>query len=219
MNHNKLQVNRTAHYFTQGTLSKSTAHIWFVFHGYGQRADQILSKFEDIDEYTHFLIAPEGLSRFYWHKNNVPVASWMTKQDRYDEIHDFVRYIDQLYDLYCRHLDQRVKIHLFGFSQGCATRWRWIHASKIRFDSLINWAGWVPEDISYMHLIEYFKNKKMFLHVGDNDEFITEAVLAKLIQHLKESQLNIVVSMFNGTHRITKEELLRFLSEEADILS
>jgi predicted esterase len=219
MNQNKLRVSRTAHYYTHGSLSKSTAHIWFVFHGYGQQADQVLSKFEDIDEQTHFLIAPEGLSKFYWHKNNVPVASWMTKRDRYDEINDFVQFLDQLYDLYCRHLDHQVKIHLFGFSQGCATMWRWIHASQIRFNTLINWAGWVPEDISYLHLIDYLKDKKMFSHVGDSDEFMTEDVLNKLGRLLNDNQLNMITSKFNGTHRIPKEELMRYLSEDAAILS
>jgi hypothetical protein len=76
---NKISVSKTAHYSTMGKLSKSTRYIWIVAHGYGQRANRIIKKFDFLSPEEHFVIAPEGLSRFYWHKNQEPVASWMTR--------------------------------------------------------------------------------------------------------------------------------------------
>ena len=51
------------------------------------------------------IIAPEGLSRFY--KNGFygeVVSSWMTKEDRLNEINDYILYLDTL-------IEELLKIH------------------------------------------------------------------------------------------------------------
>ncbi len=205
------KTTRTAHYSTYGELSKKTKYIWFVMHGYGQLANRIIRKFDILDENDHFVIAPEGLSRFYWHDNNEPVACWMTKQDRYDEIEDFTNYLQSLYDRHCNHVNQNVKIIFFGFSQGCATMWRWIHAKMPRYDVLINWAGWIPEDISYLQLKIFLAGKKLYLMYGTDDEFIDESRLQGIREVIDKNELIIKISQFRGGHKIPKEELKAFL--------
>ena len=92
--HHKLLVSRTAHYSTFGTLTKKTESIWLIAHGYGQLARNMVRRFDHLDPQKHFVIAIEGLNRFYWHENNKPAACWMTSEDRYDEIEDYVGYLD-----------------------------------------------------------------------------------------------------------------------------
>jgi hypothetical protein len=44
------------------------------------------------------IIAPEGLSRFYRKGfSGDVVASWMTKDDRLDDMEDYVRYLNDLH--------------------------------------------------------------------------------------------------------------------------
>ena len=90
VSHQSIKVERSAQYLTLGNLTKKTKYIWFCLHGYGQTADYIARKFDFLDEADHFVICPEGLNKFYWHGNNDPVACWMTKRHRYEEINDFL---------------------------------------------------------------------------------------------------------------------------------
>ena len=81
---------KTARYSAYGNLSSKTKYFWFVLHGSNMLSEQMLYKFKEFDPETHFVIAPEGLSRFYVNGfGGEVVASWMTKRDRLEEIHDF----------------------------------------------------------------------------------------------------------------------------------
>ena len=48
-----------------GALSAETREIWFVVHGYGQLAEYFIRHFRGLDDGTRYIVAPEGLSRFY----------------------------------------------------------------------------------------------------------------------------------------------------------
>ena len=157
-------VSKTAHYSTFGNLNKNTTkYVWIVMHGYGQLASRMIKKFDFLNPNEHFVVAAEGLNRFYWDGkgDRYPVSCWMTRENRYDEIEDFTTYLQSLHDRYCRHINQNTKIIFFGFSQGCATMWRWIHSHQPQYDIAVNWAGWIPEDISYTHLKGYLKIKNI----------------------------------------------------------
>ena len=65
MQEHRLSVARTARYFTLGERSGAAAEVWFACHGYGQLAGRFLEKLRALDDGTRYLVAPEGLSRFY----------------------------------------------------------------------------------------------------------------------------------------------------------
>ena len=74
---------------------------------------------KNFDPETHFVIAPEGLSRFYVNGfGGEVVASWMTKRDRLEEIHDFSVYCSALYDSYVQKLPESCKRSLWAFLKG-----------------------------------------------------------------------------------------------------
>src|SRR6266704_6639708 len=90
-----VSVTRTARYFTLGS-SRGVAEVWFACHGYGQLAGRFLEKLRVLDDGTRYLVAPEGLSRFYLSESATARrvgASWMTREDRLVEIEDYVRYL------------------------------------------------------------------------------------------------------------------------------
>ena len=133
MKKHKILFEKTAHYATIGEPGEHVKYLWLVCHGYGQLASLIIHKFDGFDTSEHFILAPEGLSRFYWNRTapNPVGSSWMTMVDRLDEIADYTRYIKMLYDEYVPQMAENVKIILFGFSQGCATQTRTSTSSRI----------------------------------------------------------------------------------------
>ncbi|MEQ9023276.1 MAG: hypothetical protein RLN82_11040, partial [Pseudomonadales bacterium] len=92
----------------------------------------------------NFIIAPQGLSKYYLEGVYGRVgASWMTKEDRLTEIDNQYAYIDSLLNQY--DLSGKQLIY-FGFSQGTATMGRYAAHAKIPFEKMIIWAGTFPPD-------------------------------------------------------------------------
>ena len=109
MQKQELQVSKTARYFTLGELNKATKKIWFVLHGYAQTADDFLTSVKGLQNENSFIVAPEGLSRFYWKDfTNNPVASWMTKTDREVDILDNTKYLNEMYRFILNDFDLNV---------------------------------------------------------------------------------------------------------------
>jgi predicted esterase len=208
MAHHKFKTEKTAHVFTHGEPSEKTEYLWFVTHGYGQLANSIIRKFEGFDPMTHFVVAPEALNRFYWQfKSSVVGASWMTRQDRLDEISDYTTYLDTVFAHFKTQVPPSVKIILFGFSQGCATQMRWILRGLPNFDHLVFWGGVLPEDLDYQPFLTYFYDKKITFVCGDTDEFINQEGIEKHLALAKERELAIDFVGFEGKHEILTDVL------------
>lgn len=202
------QVPRTAHYYTLGHPSPAIRQFWLVCHGYGQLGSEIIRKFEAFDNGQHFILAPEGLSRFYWGGVTGKVAaSWMTKGDRLHEIEDYVNMLHLLYGQYMAALPDDVQINLFGFSQGCATVIRWMMNKFPRFDRLILWAGALPDDLDYRSHHSYFNSRQLLWHCGRQDEFLTDERAQWHRSFIKKNGLEIEERWFDGKHMIPREEL------------
>src|SRR5665213_3940257 len=97
MKKHKITIEKTARYFTLGEISSDVKTVLFVCHGYSQLADEFLSQFQKISTEKILIVAPEGLHRFYTRGHEKVVASWMTKEDRADDIRDYVLFLDQVY--------------------------------------------------------------------------------------------------------------------------
>lgn len=194
-----LQVSRTAHYFTRGSLTKHTSTIWMVCHGYGQTADHFINKFVSLPE-NHFVVAPEALNSFYWHdQERRPVASWMTSRYREDEILDYLAYLQNLATKLVA-IAPSARVVVFGFSQGCATAARFAYHGNMHVDDLVLWAGDFPRDIDYSA-----KGIKQIWHVlGDEDYYITPSRYLIEKQFAKETDLPVHFMTFAGPHRIDR---------------
>ena len=206
-------VPRTAHYCTLGEAGAQVRYFWIACHGYGQLAKDFIQAFEHIAAEDTFILAPEGLSRFYWGGfSGKPVASWMTSEDRLDEIADFCNYLSLLYNQYLHRLSPEVKVILFGFSQGCATQLRWIMRAFPRFHHLALWAGSVPEDLDYHARLDYFADKDLHYIYGTKDQFLGPARMAEQRQLIFRSGLQFQEHTFDGKHLIEREALQHLAS-------
>jgi len=213
-NAHKIKVEKTAHYYTIGTPGPHIKNFWIVCHGYGQLASNLIRKFTSIDDGTTFILAPEGFSRFYWKGVYGDVAaSWMTKQDRLDEIADYARYLTKLYNTFIPQLPDNVCINLLGFSQGCATQCRWIMREFPKYHHLILWAGLLPEDLDYTPFHDYFNSKKTIFVYGKNDQYVTPERLQWQEDFSKAQGINFEVHTFEGKHEIDRKLLISIADE------
>ena len=208
-----ISVRRTARYFTLGTLSPATREIWFVVHGYGQLAEYFIRHFRGLDDGTRYIVAPEGLSRFYVKEWTRVGASWITKEDRESEMDDYLEYLKSLEERIWGELEQsggkreNVRIWTLGFSQGVTTLTRWIVLGGLLADRLICWAGGFPAEIDLAAHKNLFERMKTTFVIGTEDEFITPEGLAKQQAHIAEAGLHLDFVSFEGAHVMNTEVL------------
>ncbi len=200
-----ISVSKTATYYSLGDIS-SAKTIWFVLHGYGYSAKHFITKFEPILNDDVAVIAPEGLSKFYL--NGVGFdgkvgASWMTKDDRENEITDYINYLNQLYDA-IRKDNPNSKINLLGFSQGGATASRWISNGKLKCENFILWCSIFPDDMSF----ETISDVNTYFLYGDDDEYVTEERVSRQKELIVNSRLEIKETIFQGQHDIPENILV-----------
>jgi predicted esterase len=204
----RLAVTRTAHYATLGEAGPHVRTLWLVCHGYGQLARRFIRSFQPLADPQTLILAPEGLSRFYWGGFDGPVvASWMTREDRLAEIADYSAMLSQLYEQYTAACPQLERIILLGFSQGTATIVRWLMRARPHFQQLLLWAGQLPEDIDYSPARQYFADKSLHFAYGHADPFITPERMAFMREVIQQRGLDFREFPFNGKHEIPAEAL------------
>ena len=206
-----LPVTRTARYFTFGEAGPQTEVLWLACHGYGQLASDFIHKFQFLDASRNLVVAPEGLSRFYWNGVQGKVgASWMTREERLDEIADYVRYLQNLFDHFRAQLRPDLRIVLMGFSQGCATICRWVLQNHPPFHHLFLWAGLLPDDLDYRAHQDYLADKDLHFVYGLEDEYLTPERLEWHEGFVREQGLPFQVTTFSGKHEVNREVLADF---------
>jgi predicted esterase len=204
-----LSVTRSARYFTLGDSARGVAEVWFLCHGYGQLAGRFLEKLRGLDDGRRYLVAPEGLSRFYLSESPTERrvgASWMTREDRLTEIEDYVRYLDAVYAAVFRELDRtRVTVHALGFSQGAPTVSRWAATGTGLIDRLVLWGGEFPPDLdlSRESTVERLRAARLTLVYGRSDEFITPKVVATTTARLRQHAIPYKEIVFDGGHEVS----------------
>lgn len=207
--HIKFQKN--GRYFTLGKPS-GKKHLLIALHGYGHLAEFFIRKFQNVDIEKYFVVCPEGLHRYYQSGTSGRVgASWMTKEDRLNDIDDYVNFLNTLLSHFKSLYDFQT-VTLLGFSQGGATACRWLAYGKHNFDRFILWATVFPPDMEKEYSKKFNQSKNYFVF-GNNDEYYTEE---KVNEHFEElSALNITFEMikFDGNHNIHEETLLKILNE------
>lgn len=198
---------KTARYFTSGNLTDKTKNVWIVCHGYGQLAENFIKKFHQIIDEENYIISPEGLHRYYLDAKHEKIgASWMTREDRLDDIKDYVNLLDGILDLELK--DFKGKVILFGFSQGVATVSRWYMMGKIRPDCFIMWAGVFPPDLPMEKEKWIFNDSRNFVVIGEQDEFFPEERRKQIITEIEEKGIKFDLLTFKGKHVIFPETLL-----------
>ena len=194
----KLITEKSARYFTLGEISPEVKTILFVLHGYAQLADEFILQFEKIKSNSLLIVAPEGLHRFYSRGHEKVVASWMTKEERDDDIHDYVLFLDKVYDEVVKN-SSATKIIVLGFSQGAATASRWCSSGKNKIDDLILWCGFFPPDLPPGGIPEKIK---LTVVTASNDKFISAEEEKNQLGKMKMLSPEFNHLKFDGGHDV-----------------
>lgn len=209
-----IEVPRTARYYTMGRETAIVDELWFVLHGFGQLAREFVQFFGDIADGRRLVIAPEALNRYYSAgSTSVPAtertvgATWMTREDRHNEITDYVRYLDLLHERFATKYPA-AKTVAVGFSQGGATASRWAMLGRAHIDRLILWGATVPPDAD-LH-VSALRGAALSMVVGRSDQYITPGVLAAERARLTAAGVKAEVIEYDGGHAI-KRSVLRTL--------
>lgn len=214
MQSNKITIPKTAHYYTIGEVGDHIERMVIAFHGYGQAARKFIYKFEGLDDGKTLIVCPEGLSRFYW-KNFTGdvVASWMTREDRQDDIDDNMNYLNTLLADLLTKISDKVEITVLGFSQGCPTASRWVSSQRPPIQNMIMWAGQLAHDEDYAASADYFKKKRLLFVYGNEDEFLPFGYKEKHLKLAIQAGLEFDVKEFEGKHVVDRAVLESIFKE------
>ena len=151
-----IQVTRMARYYTLGGRGGEVGEAWFALHGYRQAARRFARRFSVLDAPERIVVVPEALSRFYVdpspgrHGPEHRVgASWMTREDRDNEIADYIAYLDSLADEVANTAAPASRRRVvLGFSQGAHTASRWVVLGRADAQELVLWGAGLATDLS-----------------------------------------------------------------------
>jgi predicted esterase len=205
-----------ARYYTLGNLDTNTKQIWFVLHGYGQLARYFIHKFKVLIPHNVYVVAPEGLSKFYLdavesggRASNRVGATWMTREDRLRDIENYLRFLDAVGERQAARFPA-VPMTVFGFSQGAATASRWMMTSDLHPDRLILWAGIFPPDMDFQQGTAVLKNKETYFVYGSDDPYINDSRKSEMKNIASKLAIEPEIIVFNGKHEINERVLVSF---------
>lgn len=216
MTEHTLNFSFQARYFTLGDETRAR-QVWFVLHGYGQLAKYFIKKFSILNKHNIFIVAPEGLSRFYLEDvtrraqsgNQRVGASWMTREDRLSDINNYLNFLESVYRKEVDGLNLPVTV--LGFSQGAATASRWVTTGTVRFDRLILWGGVFPTDLDLPSGKQALKNKQIIFVNGTEDPFLKQQGTAEIQPMLEKIDVHPHVIQYTGGHDIDESTLLQLV--------
>lgn len=166
------------------------------FHGYGQRAEDLLEALRGIPGAAGWtLVAVQALHRFYSPKSREVVGSWMTSLDRDAAIADNIGYVQRVVAAIRAELGGG-KLVYAGFSQGAAMAWRaaaWCQPCH----GLVVLGGDLPEDVSQGQALAL---PPVLLGRGDQDPFYTGPQLERDQAVLAALGVPVAVVRFAGGH-------------------
>lgn len=196
----KITVPKTARYFLSSEPSAKVNEVVFVCHGYAQLANEFLEGFSSLYSEHRLFVAPEGLHRFYQRGGyDKVVASWMTKEDRNDDIADYVQWLDACAADVLLHCPPDVKITALGFSQGAATVSRWAAFGMTQIEHLILWCGFFPPDLSTENKV---KCRALTVVTASNDKYMDEASEKKNLAIVESLFATYKHVRFEGGHEL-----------------
>jgi predicted esterase len=180
--------------------SEGAARVAVVgFHGYGQRADDMLAELEALPgSAAWLLVSVQGLYRFYSRGEDHVVAHWMTREDRDLAIADNVAYVDSVVRaVAAAHPFERLVF--VGFSQGASMASRAAAHAGERCHGLVLLGG----DIAPEVLESRARLPRTILGRGTRDAFYSLERFTEDAEALEERGVLGAAVEFKGGHEFS----------------
>jgi len=203
----QVTVSIKASYYTLNELTDETERVWLALHGQGQLAQYFIKKFEPLDPAKNFIIAPQGLSKYYLDGFYGRVgASWMTKEDRLTEIDNQYAYLKSVLEK-IGDISQK-KLIYFGFSQGVATMGRFAAKAKLPFEKMIVWAGTFPPDTQTEDWNYLTGQEEIHYYTSKEDVFFKEEMIDNQNEVIRKAMGQTpTLHWYDGGHKVIPELL------------
>lgn len=175
-----------------------SAGVLVAFHGYGERADDVLvevNKIRGIDAWTR--VVPQALHRFYSRRHERVVASWMTREDRELAVADNLAYVDGV----LAKVDVPGPLVCLGFSQGASMAYRAAMLGERPALGIIAIAGDVPPELKGATSRPW---PRVLIGAGARDEWFATKVDAD-VAFLRARDASAEVIRYDGAHEWTDE--------------
>jgi predicted esterase len=212
MSKHSITVSKKARYYQIGEASPIIKKVWIVLHGYAMLSEFFIKKFENLNDGSTLIIAPEALNRFYIDGTyNRVGASWMTKEERITDIKENNEYLNSLAkEIFNQIGHDNFSLNILGFSQGGATACRWAFSSDMKVNNLILWAGDIPGDTLTVENKEKWASINTHLIMGNQDYLIPEEMKVKFLEEIQNYGIDFSSTKYEGGHKIYPEVLLKF---------
>jgi predicted esterase len=169
------------------------------FHGYGQRAEDMLAELEQLPgAAAALLVSIQGLHRFYDRAGNTVMAHWMTREDRELAIADNVAYVAAVVAAVAAgHAFERLVF--LGFSQGASMASRAAAHAGERCHGLVLLGG----DIAPEVLAARARLPKTIIGRGTADTYYSAQRFAEDSEALEERGVLGAAIEFTGGHEFS----------------
>jgi predicted esterase len=166
------------------------------FHGYGQRAQQLLDELEALPGAAAWLlVSVQGLHRFYERATQQVVAHWMTREDRELAIADNGAYVEAVVAaVAAAHPFERLVF--LGFSQGASMASRAAARAADRCHALVMLGGDVAPEV----LASGARLPRTLIGRGTADAYYGAAQFGADREALEERGVLAAAVEFNGGH-------------------
>jgi predicted esterase len=169
------------------------------FHGYGQRAEDMLTELEALrGADAWLLVSVQGLHRFYDRAAQRVIAHWMTSEDRELAIADNVAYVDAVVAEVARAHPFETLVFL-GFSQGASMASRAAAHAGARCRALILLGGDIAPEI----LESGAPLPKTIIGRGTSDAYYSPERFAEDSEALEARGVLAASVEFKGGHEFT----------------
>jgi predicted esterase len=209
----RLTTSRRARFYTWGGDDTAGEEVWIVCHGFGQLAAEFSKPFDRIASRQRLIVAPEALNRFYVdlgeagsHTSARVGTTWMTREDRLNEIADYVEFLDAVY---ATTVPPEARVTALGFSQGVATVARWITMGNAHVHRFIAWTGQLPPDLDFAKFGVRLAGGRLVLVQGETDRFAQWVREDENQARLHAAGITFESITFSGGHRLDDEVLQR----------
>jgi predicted esterase len=187
-------------YLVQVPATPGPSPLVVGFHGYGQNAERHMWSLRQIPGHERWLlVAVQALHPFY-HRDQLVVASWMTRQDREMAIAENVEYVGSVLEQVRQQYSTRSPLVFTGFSQGVGMAYR--AAAHYRADALIALAGDIPPDVAASTRVAL---PRVLIGRGTRDGSYSAAAHDGDIATLQRLGVSVESCIFEGAHEWTPQ--------------
>lgn len=210
MEQRTIPVVKTAHYSLGG--NKESKRLIVAFHGYGQLSRFFSRKFAQLEK-DYLIAIPEGLNYFYTDGFAGRVgASWMTKENREEEILDYLGYFKALLAQLTNEFGEFNEVVLLGFSQGTATASRCLANGEVNVSKLILWSGLPANEIHADKLKDLSENVEIVFVQGESDELRPEEHYEAEMKKFSNAGVKYSEHWYKGGHAIDASFLAKLMA-------